>query len=49
MPKALVVLGLCGSDKRHLIEGLGIRLFDGPIGKPSVLDDAIAWLKSGGD
>jgi hypothetical protein len=49
MSKALVVLGLCGSGKSHLIEARGLRLFDGPIGTPSILDDAIAWLNSGRD
>jgi hypothetical protein len=49
MPKAVVVLGLCGSGKSHLIEARGLRLFDGPIGTPSILDDAIAWLRSGRD
>lgn len=49
MPKALVVLGLCGSGKSHLVEARGLRLFDGPIGTPSILDDAIAWLNSGRD
>jgi hypothetical protein len=49
MPKALVVLGLCGSGKSHLIEARGLRLFDGPVGTPSILDDAIAWLNSGRD
>ena len=49
MPKALVVLGLCGSGKSHLIEARGLQLFDGPIGTPSILDDAIAWLSSGRD
>jgi hypothetical protein len=49
MSKALVVLGLCGSGKSHLIEARGLRLFDGLIGTPSILDDAIAWLRSGQD
>jgi hypothetical protein len=45
MPKALVVLGLCGSGKSHLIEARDLRLFDGPIGTPSIFDEAIAGLK----
>lgn len=49
MPKALVVLGLCSSGKSHLVEARGLRLFDGPIGTSSILDDAIARLNSGRD